>query len=114
MANIGITFRLPNTKRGGSPFTQDEIQMVWNSARELPNNPPALWRQDACNKPIYRHSYGALTKYGWEIDHVQPVSRGGEDYLYNLQALQWFVNRSKGDDYPQWNCPLGDGSEATR
>jgi 5-methylcytosine-specific restriction endonuclease McrA len=47
--------------------------------------------------------YGQTSKYGWEIDHIKPVSKGGTDDLSNLQPLQWENNRRKGDNYP-WHC----------
>jgi len=43
------------------------------------------------------------SKFGWEIDHIRPVSKGGSDRLDNLQPLYWENNRRKGDTYP-WYC----------
>ena len=42
-------------------------------------------------------------KFGWEIDHIKPVSKGGTDNLSNLQPLYWENNRSKGDKL-DWKC----------
>ena len=41
---------------------------------------------------------------GWEIDHKNPVARGGTDRLNNLQPLLSSLNAEKGDRYP-WRCP---------
>ncbi|WP_106154745.1 HNH endonuclease signature motif containing protein [Marinilabilia salmonicolor] len=48
---------------------------------------------------------------GWEIDHIKPVSEGGNDDLSNLQPLQWQNNRAKGDDYPAVNYCLVKASK---
>lgn len=45
-----------------------------------------------------------LSEYGWEIDHIKPVARGGGDELSNLQPLNWKNNAAKSDTYP-WSCP---------
>jgi 5-methylcytosine-specific restriction endonuclease McrA len=56
---------------------------------------------------MQRADYGNInSQYGWEIDHIVPVAKGGSDELYNLQPLQWQNNRHKGDDHPQWSCAI--------
>lgn len=42
-------------------------------------------------------------EYGWEIDHINPVSNGGADVINNLQPLHWKNNAAKGDKL-DWNC----------
>ncbi len=44
------------------------------------------------------------SKYGWEIDHINPVANGGGDELNNLQPLNWVNNANKGDKL-NWTCP---------
>ena len=44
--------------------------------------------------------------YGWEVDHIRPKSDFGEnadpDLYNNYEIMQWSNNRSKADDYPQF------------
>jgi 5-methylcytosine-specific restriction endonuclease McrA len=54
---------------------------------------------------MQRMKHGQTVEYGWEVDHIIPVSRGGGDELPNLQPLQWENNRQKADDL-NWNCKV--------
>ena len=85
-------------------FSDEKIEAVWNKAKKIPNNDK--WRKDACGAWIHRDSYGKTSKGGWEIDHIFPESKGGSHDLANLQPLHWENNRSKGDDYPNYNCAV--------
>lgn len=85
-------------------FALEIIEFVWNKARKVEGFDPALIRKDSCGAWILRNEYGNTESiYGWEIDHIYPLSRGGDDNPQNLRALQWSNNRSKGDDYPAYN-----------
>ncbi|MGI6222628.1 MAG: HNH endonuclease signature motif containing protein [Prevotella sp.] len=80
-------------------FTEDTIQKVWEKARIVSGNDPDKWRKDQCNAWIGREYYGNRnSEYGWEIDHITPVSEGGADILSNLRPLQWENNASRQND----------------
>lgn len=96
--------RLPNTRVGGSPFTDETIVAVWDKAKKDPEY--LLFRRDRCGALIQREKFGKFERWGWEIDHIQPVANGGTDRLINLQPLQWENNRHKGDDFPDWECKI--------
>jgi 5-methylcytosine-specific restriction endonuclease McrA len=55
---------------------------------------------------ISKLSYGTQEKYGWEIDHIIPVARGGTDDLDNLQPLHWKNNRKKGNTLEDTQNPF--------
>ncbi len=86
-------------------FDENLINRVWNSARVEEGYNPDRFRKDACGAWIIRNQYGRSdTIYGWEIDHIYPQALGGKDDLFNLRAMQWENNRSKGDDYPVYKA----------
>lgn len=80
-------------------FTEDTIQKVWNNAKVVQNENPNVVRMDKCNAKILRKEYGNRnSEYGWEIDHIKPISKGGTDDISNLQALHWENNVAKATD----------------
>jgi len=94
--------RATSSTRTGGQFDVTTIQSTWNKGltvfRDWRVTDPARWRFDACGALIDRSKYGDTdSNFGWEIDHVTPVSKGGVDDLWNLQPLHWKNNREKGD-----------------
>ncbi len=86
------------------PFLQAEqllIKIVWLKGTIIPRENPDIFREDICGSIIKYSDHGNTNSiYGWEIDHIKPVSKGGDDSLSNLQPLKWINNRRKGDTYP--------------
>ena len=70
---------------------------VWDKGKPIRGKNPDAWRKDAHGNKIRYGSYGTEGKYGWEIDHKHPESKGGSDKLSNLQPLQTDANRKKSD-----------------
>ena len=88
--------RQPNTDASGQPFSPEVVEAVWQKARTMGVH--ETLRVDAWGWTIVRSDYANnRSRYGWEIDHIVPVSQGGGDELTNLQPLQWENNRRKDE-----------------
>lgn len=96
-----------NTNRQGGRFSAVIIDSVWDKGFIVERYDPHQLRQDACGSWMKKLDYGNVgSQWGWEVDHIYPASLGGSDSLDNLQPLQWENNRSKGDNFPNWQCAV--------
>jgi hypothetical protein len=73
------------------------VEEVWEKASPIRGRSPDAWRRDPLGNTIRHGSYGTGGQYGWEIDHKNPVAKGGTDNPRNLQPLHWEANRKKSD-----------------
>ncbi len=99
--------RRPNTDKNGNAWTEQVKLAVWNKGNPITegNFPPSIWRWDKCGLVMKYSDHGDRNSdYGWEIDHIHPVSNNGDDHLGNLQPLNWRNNAAKSD-HLNWTCP---------
>ena len=72
------------------------VDAVWAKGRTIPNFDSSVWRWDCYGAVMKYSEYGNRnSEYGWEIDHIVPVSRGGQDNILNYQPLNWENNAEK-------------------
>ncbi|MES2285300.1 MAG: HNH endonuclease [Bacteroidota bacterium] len=92
-------------------FSESQIQKVWEKALVIEGIDPQIYRLDNCGALIknvlYLNEFSSLSM-GWEIDLIQPRSKGGTDDLPNLQALQWENKKAKAECYPFWKCIVSE------
>lgn len=88
-------------------ISNEKVNKVWDKAKIIPGVNPKVKRKDKCGAIIAKSAYGDHnSNFGWDVDHIKPVSKGGTDDISNLQPLHWKNNASKGDgpDNPIQYC----------
>lgn len=71
---------------------------VWLKGRVDPRYDPNMIRRDRYGAWMQWDQHGNRQHdFGWEIDHITPVSRGGGNELSNLQPLWWKNNVAKAN-----------------
>ena len=96
--------RIHNTTKDGYGWSEETKSAVWQKGQVIPGYDSSVWRKDKCGAVMMYSEHGNRnSEYGWEIDHINPVSNGGGDELSNLQPLHWKNNMDKADKL-YWSC----------
>jgi 5-methylcytosine-specific restriction endonuclease McrA len=79
-------------------WSPEIVLAVWRKGKIVSGYDENTHRKDACGAWMEFRSHGDRdARYGWEIDHIKPVSEGGTDSLDNLRPLHWENNVAKGE-----------------
>lgn len=82
------------------------IMQIWEKAGIIEGLDPTLFRTDVCGAIMSWNHRNQDSSFGWVIDHIYPVSKGGDDQLINLRAMNIANARSKGNDYPVYRSAV--------
>lgn len=74
------------------------IEDLWNerytSKKEVIDYSGRLMKKESISQPN--------SKYQPTIDHIRPLSEGGEDYKGNIEICHVCTNAEKGDSWNHW------------
>jgi len=87
-------------------WTTEDINIVWAKGTKVEGYDEDKYRKDACGAWIMRDKFGEIHNFGWEIDHIYPLSQGGDNKLENLRPMHYLNNRSKASDYPRYKVAI--------
>ena len=80
--------------------SKKNIENAWDKAKTIRGQNDEVWRKDPYENKIRKGSYGTHGDFGWELDHKNPVAKGGSDKQQNIQPIHWEENLKKSDKYP--------------
>ena len=74
-------------------FSAFTVEQVWQKGTIVGGYEQTKYRKDQCGAWITRSEFGNRNSiYGWEVDHITPLSQNGSDQLSNLRPLHWQNN----------------------
>ncbi|WP_027121523.1 HNH endonuclease domain-containing protein [Mycoplasma leonicaptivi] len=82
-------------------------------------NAQKLWKERYGNKKVIRDytryeihfdQYGTETEFGWDVDHIIPLSRNGSGRKTNLVICHHLTNNEK-ENKTSWWATLENGDE---
>ena len=80
------------------PYTKETLRQIWEKARPPPSNwDKAEWRMDAFHALMKWSKYGKRAEYGWEVDRIVPLYKGGGNDMANLRPMHWMNSGARQD-----------------
>ena len=77
-----------------------ESSMIWLNTFGNVNE-----ARDYAGRIVVRSAYNTRNSgYGWNVDHVRPISDGGTNMACNKIACHILTNEQKGDLFPHWTA----------
>jgi hypothetical protein len=77
----------PTYSRGNNTYDISVIDAVWGKAESEYGF--FFFKRDRFGEIIAKHHYGEHSQYGWEIEHIVPLSEGGTNDIENLRPVHW-------------------------
>ena len=74
-------------------ISKDDVEWAWKQGQKVRGKDADVYRRDESGNELYKPSYGKNGEKSWEIDHRNPVAKGGTDHRRNLRILQSDENR---------------------
>ncbi|MBD5303963.1 MAG: HNH endonuclease [Bacteroides sp.] len=86
---------------------EDIKSQIWNKASKIDNLDSNMFRKDPCGAIIAWGQYNQPNApFAWGIDHIFPISKGGDDNPENLRAMHLRNIEAKGDSYPNYTSAV--------
>ncbi len=77
-------------------YSERDLDIIF--AKAAPTSGGGELRRDDYGRLIKRDEHGNRDSiYGWEVDHIVPLSKGGSNHIDNLRPLHWESNVRKSD-----------------
>jgi len=89
---------IKNNEKKMTKYSHAELSTIWNKATIVPGQDKNIFRKDVCGAWIAWKEHGNRnSQYGWEVDHIVPLSRNGAHHIDNVHPLHWQNNARKSD-----------------
>ena len=85
--------------------------LVWRKGKIVQGYDPAKWRKDFAGAWMYYDAFCLNGEYGWEIEHIRPLSQGGEASISNLMPIHWRNNMVKANNFPKFKSLITSDGE---
>ena len=75
------------------------FEEIWKKGTPIKGKDPDIYRKDGYGNIMYKSSYGKDSMMAWEIHHIKPTSKGGDNDIKNLIPLNARFNKIKAAKY---------------